>query len=128
MDCLDCDSCDCFANLFDYETEEFKPEVLQLLSEDRAFKFDMMLIERLELKPEYRGRGIGKKIALRAIQKLGENCGVITCLPAPLQFTGLGPKEGKPKGKQLAQQRVRKFWKGVGFVRLPRNEYYIWPD
>ena len=128
MDCLDGDSCDCFANLFDHETEQLKPEVERLISENRAFQSDMMLIERLELDPEYRGRGIGKEVALRTIQKLGANCGVITCVPVPLQFTGLGPKEKKPAGERLAQQRVRLFWAGVGFVRLSRSGYYIWPN
>ena len=127
MDCLDGDSCDCFANLFDHETEELKPAVERLLSENRAFQSDIMLIERLELGSEYRGQGMGKQIALRTIQKFGENCGVITCVPVPLQFTGLGPRDREPKGKRFAQQQVRKFWEGVGFVRLPRSDYYIWP-
>jgi GNAT superfamily N-acetyltransferase len=128
MDCLDGDSCDCFANLFDHETEQLKPKVEQLLSEDRACLIDMMLIEKLELESKYRGQGIGKTIALRAIQKLGANCGVITCVPVPLQFTGLGPNDERPKGMRLAQQQVRAFWEGVGFVRIPRSDYYIWPD
>jgi len=128
MDCLDGDSCDCFANLFDQESEQLTPEVERLLSEDRAFQHDMMLIERLELKPEYRGQGLGKEIALRVIQKFGANCSVITCLPVPLQFTGLQAGEKEPKGRRLAQQRVRKFWEGVGFVRLSGSDYYIWPN
>jgi GNAT superfamily N-acetyltransferase len=127
MDCLDGDSCDCFANLFDQKSEQLKPEVERLLSENRAFQNDMMLIERLELKPEYRGQGLGKEIASRVIQKFGENCSVIACVPVPLQFTGLGPRDKRPEGKRLAQQRVRKFWEGVGFIRLPRGDYYIWP-
>jgi|GEM_PF-4228105 len=127
MDCLDGDSCDCFANLFDEDTEELKPEVERLLSENRVFQSDVMLIERLELNAEYRGRGLGKEIALRAIEKFGANCGVITCVPVPLQFTGLGPKDKVPGRKRLAQQRVRRFWEGVGFVRLRGSDYYIWP-
>lgn len=127
MDCLDGDSCDCFANLFDHDTEQLASKVEGMLSEDRAWKSDMMLIERLELNPEYRSQGLGKEIALRVIQKFGENCGVITCVPVPLQFTGLGPSDKEPKGKRLAQQRVREFWEGVGFVRLPKTDYYIWP-
>jgi GNAT superfamily N-acetyltransferase len=128
MDCLDGDSCDCFANLFDSDTEELKPEVERLLSGNRAFQSDMMLIEQLELDPEYRGHGMGKEIALRAIEKFGANCGVITCVPVPLQFTGLGPRDKEPREKRLAQQRVRQFWEGVGFLRLRGSEYYIWPD
>jgi GNAT superfamily N-acetyltransferase len=128
MDCLDGDSCDCFANLFDSETEQLKPEVEHLISDNRATQWDIMLIERLELNPEYRGRGLGKDIALRAIQKFGENCGIITCVPVPLQFSGLDPKDEKPKGMRVAQRRVRGFWESVGFVRIPRSDYYIWPD
>ena len=127
MDCLDGDSCDCFANLFDEHTEELKPGVERLLSGDRAFHSDMMLIEQLELNAEYRGLGLGKEIALRAIEKLGANCGVITCVPVPLQFTGLAPKDKTPTGKRQAQQRVRQFWEGVGFVHLRGSDYYIWP-
>ena len=128
MDCLDGDSCDCFANLFDPATEQLKPEVEELISENRATQWDIMLIERLELVPEYRGHGLGKSVALRAIQKFGENCGVITCVPVPLQFSGLGPSDKKPKGIASAQRRVRDFWKGVGFARIPRSDYYIWPQ
>jgi GNAT superfamily N-acetyltransferase len=128
MDCLDGDSCDCFANLYDLDTEQLKPEVEKLISEDRATRWDIMLIERLELLPEYRGRGLGKSIALRAIEKLGENCGVITCLPVPLQFSGFGPSNKKPKGMALAQQRVRGFWESVGFARIRRSDYYVWPQ
>ncbi|MDE1177105.1 MAG: hypothetical protein PW789_10955 [Edaphobacter sp.] len=128
MDCLDGDSCDCFANLFDQESEQLKPEVERLLSENRAFQHDMMLIERLELKPDYRGRGLGNEIASRVIQKFGQNCSVITCVPVPLQFTGLGPRDKEPTGKRSAQQRVRKFWEGVGFLRLAGSDYYIWPN
>ena len=127
MDCLNGDSCDCFANLFDVDTEELKPEVERLVSGDRAFQADMMLIEQLELNSEYRGRGLGKEIALRAIEKFGANCGVITCVPVPLQFTGLAARDKAPTGKRLAQQRVRQFWEGVGFVRLRGSDYYIWP-
>lgn len=81
-----------------------------------------MLIERIEFEPEYRGQGLGKEIALRVIQKFGARCGVITCVPVPLQFTGLGPNDPTPKGMRLAQQRVRGFWEGVGFVRIPASD------
>jgi GNAT superfamily N-acetyltransferase len=127
MDCLDGDSCDCFANLFDPETEHLKPEVERLVSENRATQWDIMLIERLELVPEYRGRGLGRKVALRAIQKFGENCGIITCVPVPLQFSGLGPNDERPKGLKSAQRHVRNFWQSVGFGRIPSSDYYIWP-
>jgi GNAT superfamily N-acetyltransferase len=128
MDCLNADSCDCFENLFDSETEELKPEVTHLCSEDRQFQHDLMLIERLELIPEHRGQGIGKSVALRIIQKFGTNCGVIACKPFPLQFTGLSARDKQPTGKSVAQKKVREFWQGVGFVRLPGTEYYVWPD
>jgi GNAT superfamily N-acetyltransferase len=128
MDCLDADSYDCFENLFDSETEELKPQVTHLCSEDRQFQHDLMLIERLELIPDYRGQGIGKAVALRVIQKLGTNCGVIACKPFPLQFAGLSAKDKQPTGERAAQKKVREFWQVVGFVRLPGTEYYVWPD
>jgi GNAT superfamily N-acetyltransferase len=125
MNCLDGDSCDCFANPFNSETEQLKPEVERLILGNRTTEWDIMFIERLELAPEYRGRGLGKEIALRAIQKLRENCGIITCVPVPLQFSGLDPKSERPRGLRVAQQRVRAFWESVGFVRIPRSDYYI---
>jgi GNAT superfamily N-acetyltransferase len=128
MDCLDGDSCDCFANLYDPDSEQLKPEVENLISENRATQWDMLLIERLELLPEYRGRGLGKKIALRAIEKFGDNCGVITCVPVPLQFSGIGPNDKRPSGMSSAQRRVRDFWESVGFDRIPNSDYYIWPQ
>jgi len=128
MDCLDGDSYDCFANLFDHETEQLKPQVERLLSEERTFEADLMLIDQVELNPDYRGQGLGKEIILRVIRRLGTNCRVITCMPFPLQYTNPPLKGKQPAGKRSAQRRVREFWEGVGFVRLPRSEYYLWPD
>jgi hypothetical protein len=112
MDCLDGDSCDCFANLFDPDTEQLRPEVEQLISENRATQWDIMLIERLELIPEYRGQGLGKNVALRAIQKFGENCGVITCVPVPLQFSDLGPERKKTEGDGIGSTTCPRFLEG----------------
>ena len=69
MDSLDGDSCDCFANLFDHKTEELKPVVQRLTSEDRSLDWDLMLIEHLELDQEYRGQGIGKRDCLDGYPK-----------------------------------------------------------
>ena len=128
MDCLDADSCDCFESLFDIETEELKTKVERLRSEDRAFNYNLVLIERLELEPEWRGLSIGKRVALRVIEKLGTSAGLIVCKPFPLQFTGLGAREKQPKGRRAAQAKVRAFWLNVGFIRIPGTDYCIWPD
>lgn len=127
MDSLDADSFDCFESLFDVETEELKESIEKLRSEDRMFHYDLMLMQRLELEPEWRGLGIGKRVALRIIEKLGDSVGLIVCKPFPLQFTGLGRNEKQPTGIRSAQKAVRDFWQDVGFIRIPRTDYYIWP-
>jgi GNAT superfamily N-acetyltransferase len=126
MDSLTSDSFDCFETLFDQKTNDYQEKVKKLQDENRIFMPDMMLINRVEIDPEYRGKGIAKEAVLRVIKKLGTSCDLITCKPFPIQYSRTA--KDHPVAFRAARTKVREFWKKVGFVRVPATDYYVWPD
>jgi GNAT superfamily N-acetyltransferase len=126
MDCLSGDTADCFESLFTLQREELKQSVISRRSAYREDLPNLMLINRLELDADVRGRGIGKQVVDQVVERLGKRCEVIVCCPFPLQFIGKGIVDS-PEFK-AAWNKVRRFWLGVGFERIPRTNYFIWPD
>jgi GNAT superfamily N-acetyltransferase len=138
LEVMDCDSaelCEMYEDLVGEGTAEWKDSVRELLDENRAMYPHFMLIELIELKPQYRGRGIGPEVMLRLIQTLGSSCDLIACKPFPLQYSGW---EGKPdkvkmdteaeRARKIAWFKVQGIWEKTGFVPVADSEYYVWPD
>jgi GNAT superfamily N-acetyltransferase len=125
---------ECYDAILDHETNDLREEVEQLIGEDATFSYDILLIKRLELEEKFRGRGLGKLVALEVIRTLGPNCAVIVCKPFPLQYLGyLGPEYAEDRAtpgyesKRLAAfRKVASFWKKVGFRKLPSSDHYVW--
>jgi hypothetical protein len=49
---------------------------------------DLLILDRIELKPEYRGQAFGLLAARCVIEMFGSRCGLVACKPFPLQFEG----------------------------------------
>jgi hypothetical protein len=134
MDATSSETMECYEALIDQETEDWKQEVQELISEDGLVLNDILLIRRLELVENLRGRGIGATVAAAAIRVLGSNCAVITCKPFPLQYEGWGDPskaaervaEGFERKRDEAFRKVSEFWVEAGFKPLPGSGHYVW--
>lgn len=134
MDCLTSETADFHEAIF--EGSEPRESVLNRIDENRHFLPNAMLIGRLELKPEYRGYGLGAKAAHKVIHTLGSSCQVIACKPFPLQYQSYmdesrATERNQPDfevNRKAAWRKVQSFWSNVGFVRVPKTEYFVWPD
>lgn len=71
--------------VFDFATSTWSERVEQQF--DAIFNTDLLVIERVEVLPEHRGRSVGLAAARRFIETFSAGCGLAVCQPAPLQFS-----------------------------------------
>jgi GNAT superfamily N-acetyltransferase len=91
---------------------------------------DLLILDRIELKPEYRGHGFGLLAARCVIEMFGSRCGLVACKPYPLQFEGSNrwrpPARvwGATRAMRRARKKLRQYWARLGFQRVPRTMLY----
>ena len=83
---------DYYDTLFDPDTVGFSENLRKLL-EDEIFEPNLLIIDRLELLPKYRGQNLGIIIMRRLIQRFSAGVGVVAIKPFPLQFEHSIPAE-----------------------------------
>ena len=91
---------------------------------------DLLILERIELRPEYRGCGFGLLAAHSMIEMFGSHCGLVACKPYPLQFEGTNrwtppaQASGRTQALRNARKKLRRYWARIGFRRVPRTMLY----
>lgn len=133
---------DCSSKTVDYfslygEGMEFVPEVVKALKGGERWSPNMLVLDRLEILPEHRGRRYGLE-ALRWMQfHFGTGCGIVVMKPFPLQFeSGARTSDGKEAfaklglgdftdNKDAATRKLRTYYRQAGFVHVPGTEFMI---
>jgi hypothetical protein len=104
------------------DDEEFSRRVRNLFDADVWFG-DILLVEKIEIKPEYRGYGVGLVAMRGLIEAFGRSCSLVVCKPLPLQYSGNVNEENRFDFK-AAQEKLRKYWAKAGFKRVPKTDLY----
>lgn len=98
---------------------------------------NVLYIRRVELLPQWRGRGIGKKVLKDIIWRFTGGCGLVVLKSFPLQFeegileaTDLWTQQlllaDLPKRKGSVQKKLDRFYQSVGFRKLAdKNWHYL---
>jgi len=117
---------------------EYSPEVTKALPGGERWSPNILILDRLELLPKYRGRGMGLQV-LRCLQEqFSMGCGLVAMKPFPLQFEGGTPaeRETEPKfmtmglgefdrNQRRATAKLCRYYAQLGFVRVPGTEFMI---
>jgi hypothetical protein len=64
----------------------FSPAVRRILREDTGPSRNMLILDRLELLPEFRRQRLGLRYIRTAIKRFGSGCRIAALKPFPLQF------------------------------------------
>src|SRR5262249_5731882 len=115
------------------KTGEFKESVLKLFGYD-IVNINLLILDRLEILPEYRGEGIGLACIYRCMQQYQHGCGLIALKPFPLQFEAIGESDKQdPWWQKLAlnafgtdqkicTRKLESYYRRLGFIKIPRTE------
>lgn len=87
---------DVHATTLDFFDVIFNPATLQLqnrlvdLFDGEEVWGNVLIIDRLEILPRYRGMNLGLVVMRRLIERFGAGCAIVAIKPFPLQFESVG--------------------------------------
>jgi hypothetical protein len=118
------------AAFFEPDDWEFKEGIRRQFP--NILSLDLLILERAEIEPRFRKRGLGLLAVSRTIDLFGVNCGLVAMKPFPLQFrnylnSGWRPPDGlqDPSAAfRIARRKLRQYWSRVGFKRVSGTDYY----
>lgn len=109
-------------------------ERLQTLLEDEIWNFNLLILDRVEILPKYRGGGVGLLVLTALIERFGAGAGVVGMKPFPLQ---LEPKESRdssawakrlrlddlPRDEKKATKKLKRYYGKLGFVEMKSTPF-----
>lgn len=97
---------------------------------------NLLVLDRLEILPEYRGHGLGEKIIRTLIRRYGQGAELVAIKPFPLQFEA-GPPSPEfgarmqlglfSQDQRLATRTLRAYYQRLGFVPVSRTDLMVCP-
>lgn len=117
---------------------EFKPKVLKAMGGETRWAPNILILDRLELLPQYRRRENGLRTLRWMQHQFGAGCGIVAMKPFPLQFEG-GPPEEKSEDPDFirlrldeydsnyerALRKLRSHYARLGFGQVPGTPYMV---
>lgn len=99
--------------------------------------YNLLILDRVELLPEYRGKFIGLSVMRYVMARFSQGAGIIALKAFPLQFEkGLITPEEKQwqmklqldaftRNKKQAQKKLVNLYRDLGFRPLPKSPYMV---
>lgn len=124
-----------FNALFDKETGEFKETIHSAAG--NIFQENLLILDRLEILPEFRGKKLGLACIYRIIQQYRHGCGLIALKCFPLQFEAKHkhdvPDEWQKsielekfsKSRKTSWSKLEKYYSSLGFTKVRGTEIMI---
>jgi GNAT superfamily N-acetyltransferase len=121
--------------LLSEEAGNFGPAVLKILGEEFVSNSNMLIIDRLELLPAYRGRGLGLKCMNACMRHLSAGCRIAAIKPFPLQFEPADRTvdewqdalafKSLSHDKRASTKRLKQHYEQLGFKHVPRTDLMV---
>ncbi|MET8624654.1 hypothetical protein ABZW30_13010 [Kitasatospora sp. NPDC004669] len=112
--------------VFNDERNDFNEEFNEIV-EMHLGGSDLLVLDRAQLAPLWRGFNLGPILAAEAIRRLAGGCGAVLVHPAPAEAEDLTSDQWKH-----ARERLRDTWAKVGFVPYSDTPYMVlstcWAD
>lgn len=137
-DVLDADSktAPFLALLHESEAGNFSSDVLGILKDDFAMSRDMIILDRIEILPEFRGKRLAYRVTQGLVDRWAAGNRIVALKAFPLQFEfstkkrsdkwGRRMKFGAlPKGRRKAAARLKKYYSNMGFVSVRGTDLMI---
>lgn len=125
---------DYYESLFDgYDLNE----TIVNMFDEPIFKENLLILDRLEILPEYRGKKLGLKAMNLLIRRFSQGASIVALKAFPLQFES-GVKENlhadwnlrmgygnMQKNEKMATSNLYKYYGKLGFQRVKKTQYMV---
>jgi hypothetical protein len=113
--------------------QPFSERLLKLL-EYEIWNSNLLILDRIEILPRYRGGGAGLLILIGLIERFGAGAGVIAMKPFPLQFEDKQPHnssawakrlrlEDLPRNEKMSKEKLKQYYGKLGFVGMKSTPF-----
>jgi hypothetical protein len=125
-----------YSVLFDARTNDFKESIYDLAGEV-VYSRNLLILDRLEILPAYRGRRLGLACLYRCMQQHRHGAGLVALKCFPLQFEHRVPDssevkwhekmemEGMGKVVKSCRSKLTNYYSLLGFEKVGRTEFMI---
>jgi hypothetical protein len=123
-----------YSVLIDHETGDFKPNLEEVLGE-YICDMNILIIDRLEILPEFRGKKIGLASLIWCLRQYARQCGVVALKCFPLQFECAdigdpGWRQDMQYGKlsrdtKRSLAKLKKYYGSLGFKGLSGDDIMV---
>jgi GNAT superfamily N-acetyltransferase len=139
FDSIDQNTFDAFCAAIDIETGDIHESIQSLLNHE-AWSRDLLFVDKMEIRPEHRGHGLGLQAMRHLLELYGDQCGIVIAKPYPMYHKddvrpapatdavwhtamqyALFEAEGDGAAEKLSQ-----YWQQVGFVPIPNSSWHVW--
>jgi hypothetical protein len=113
----------------------FSRAVCKILGEEMVFCRNMLILDRVEIQPRFRGQQLGLQYVRAAVSRFGIGCRLAAIKPFPLQFEGKmgtvgGSETVEPSKSMLADfdaatKKLKQYYAREGFVSLRNSDLMI---
>jgi GNAT superfamily N-acetyltransferase len=124
-----------YIHLLGDDAGNFSRAVCKIVGEEMVFCRNILILDRLEILPRFRGQQLGLKYVRAAISRFGIGCRLAAIKPFPLQFEGkMGSISGndyvEPSQSMLANfnaatKKLKKYYAHEGFISLKNSDLMI---
>jgi hypothetical protein len=115
----------------------FSPAVRRILRDDIGPSRNMLILDRLEILPEFRRQRLGLRYIRTAMKRFGSGCRIAALKPFPLQFErtlddlDLGWRARMnldllPRETRSAKTTLKEYYSREGFIPVGGTDLMIW--
>lgn len=123
-----------FETLYDIETEQISERVERLLERDIWYA-NVLILDRLEILPQFRGRGLGAEVIRTLIERFSPGTDLVAMKPFPLQLEA-NPRDQSEWRDDLQLDRLsrneprstgklRRYYATIGFKHMRGTPYML---
>ena len=119
--------------IYNFDEDNFRDEILNYYQDDFNFYGCICYLDRIEILPAFRGKGLGKKVLKDIIHRFSHSTSLFVLKAFPLQLEVTISNDlwfNKMKldefdnNESKAKQKIFKYYKSLGFVNILKNEYF----
>ncbi|OQB04377.1 MAG: hypothetical protein BWY19_01204 [bacterium ADurb.Bin212] len=109
--------------LIDKEENDFKENLIE--GQERPSNFNLLIIDRIEITPKYRGKNIGFAAISNLIKVFGHSCGYVAVESFPLQFEAGNAGNEPADDKELATLKLKNYYSKLGFKNIKGTDFML---
>ena len=125
-----------YENIFDADTEDYNSKINDLFHGD-IYGHNILVIDRVDILPNYRGHKLGLAVVNELIQILGIGCGLVACVIDPVNWEVVHDDKEynqwildmKPSSfisdEVQARVNLSKYFGRLGFVQVNNSPLHV---